>query len=141
MAFNYVSGPLRMRWYPKTASTVFAVGALTYSTSGQLLPADATSGDHVGVCQKTVAATDSDYASTTRIPVILVGEDTVWEVAVGAGTAAVTLENTFVDLTDSISVDVGSTSKNVFLVTKFISTTVVQGVVSAHTTDRRVATT
>lgn len=142
MAFRYKSGPLKLDWWAKKASTAFAVGDLVYMDgSGEIQLADSTSGDHIGVCLKAVASTDSDYASTTRIPVIRVGEDVIFEADVGTGTMTQNLEGTYCDLKDENELDVSATSKNVIFLKKFLSSTKALCVVSAHATDRRVATT
>lgn len=142
MAFTYHSGPLRVKWPRKIASTAFNQGDLMYADgSGAVQPADSTSGDHVGVSLKTVAATDSDYASNTRIPVIAISDETKFVADVGTGTMTTALEQTHCDLTDADSIDVSATAKNVIFLEKFISSSKALVTISAHATSRRVATT
>ena len=113
-----------MEWYPKKASTAFAVGDLVYADgSGAIQPADSTSGMHIGVIQKKVASTDSDYASTTFVPVLKAYADNIWEGDVGTGTATAALVGTRCDLKDANEIDVSATSKNVVEVVGFISAT------------------
>ena len=72
-----------MQWYPKAASTAFTANTLVYfNTTGEVIPADSTSGDHVGIIMKTVASTDSDYASETRVPIDVIRPDDIFEVDV-----------------------------------------------------------
>ena len=141
MAFEQHSGKARTEWYPKKASTVFAKGDLVYADgSGAIQPADATSGMHIGVIQKAVAATDDDYASTTLVPVLVPTDDTEWLVDVGTGTATAALIGTQFDLTDAAGVDVSATSKNVVTCTRFISASKVVVKVNAMIANRDVAT-
>ena len=68
MAFIRHKGKTKTMWYPRPASQVFTKGDLVYpNTSGQVIPADATSGRHVGVIKKTVATTDDDYATVDEV--------------------------------------------------------------------------
>lgn len=125
MAFTLAKGDAKIMWFPKAASQVFAHGDLVYANaSGAVIPADSTSGDHIGVIQKTVAATDSDYASTTLVPLLVPYDDTEFEVDVDTGTALTTaMVGNRYDLTDANSLNVGATSKKVVTITKFISAT------------------
>ena len=121
MAFLRASGVPNIEYWPKAASTAFTCNALVYDNgSGAIIPADSTSGDHVGVVLKTVASTDSDYASTTKIPVDVAGENDIFEVDCG-GTATAALIGTFIDLTNSTTADEASSSKDALLVVGFIS--------------------
>lgn len=139
--FKLLRGRARMEWYAKKASTAFTNGALVYADgSGAIQPADSTSGMHIGVIQKTVAATDSDYASTTLVPVLVPSDDTEWLADVGTGTATAALVGTQCDLTNSVGVDVGSTSKNVVTVTQFISSSKVVVKINAMIANADVAT-
>ena len=123
--FQLYSGHPKVEWYPKIASTAIAVGDLLYADgSGAVQPADATSGDHIGVCMKAIASTDSDYASTTSIPVMVPTEDTTWLVDVDTGTALTTaMVGNRYDLTDANSLNVGGTSKKVVTIVKYKSAT------------------
>lgn len=93
-------GAPKFEYFPKVASTVFAVGDLvTFNGSGQITPyvAGTTTGA-VGICKKAVAATDADYAANTAIPVdIAIGDGSEFIVdANGAITAA--LVGTYKDI-------------------------------------------
>lgn len=123
--FQLYSGHPRVEWYPKKASTAIAVGDLLYADgSGAVQPADSTSGDHIGICMKAIASTDSDYASTTSIPVLVPTDDTLFKVDVDTGTALTTaMVGSRYDLTDANSLNVGGTSKKVVTIVKYISAT------------------
>lgn len=71
MSFRHVKGPALQEFWPKTASTVLTLGQLVSSTSGGLITATAGETKILGVLQTTTASTDSDYASTTKIPVLV----------------------------------------------------------------------
>jgi len=143
MAFTLAKGDAKVMWFPKVASTAIAVGDLLYADgSGAVQPADSTSGDHIGVCMKTIAATDSDYASTTMIPVLVPYDDTEFEVDVDTGTALTTaMVGNRYDLTDANSLNVGGTSKKVVTITKFISATKALVKINAAIHNADVATT
>lgn len=65
MAFSFVKGRTKIKSLPKTASVTITAGDLLILTTGQL--ATATAGDNaatiVGIAVKSVASTDSDYAT------------------------------------------------------------------------------
>ncbi len=124
MAFYAHSGRFRTEWYPKKASTVFAHGDLVYADgSGAIQPADATSGNHVGIIQKAIAATDSDYASTTSVPVLVPDAGSLIRCDNVDGTLTTAMVLGFYDLTNAESVNVAAQSKNVVQVKQFISAT------------------
>ena len=137
-------GNFHIEWYPKKASTTFALWDLVYADgSGAVQPADATSGDHIGVCLKTIAATDSDYASNTLIPVLVPSDSRAeFEVDVDTGTALTTaMVGSRYDLTDANSLNVGGTSKKVVTITKFVSATKAWVKINAMIANADVATT
>lgn len=119
--FNLISGSAKIEYYPKTASTAIANGALVSTTSGFLVPATNATASHVGVCLKKVASTDADYASTTMIPVMVPSQDAIFEAdATGLSTALV---DTTMDLTDSLTVNGAASSHDAVLLVKYISAT------------------
>ena len=138
MAFFLEKGRASVEWYPKTASTAFTQNALVFSTSGQLLPATATSGDHIGVILRTVAVADT---TTDFQPVLVPHSDTEWRATDITGTLTAAMVNTFRDLSDSLVVNVGAQAKNVVLITQFISATVGIIKVNAMAYNLRVAST
>lgn len=124
MAFSQASGRSYTIWMPKKASTAFAIGDLVYANgTGEVQPATTSSDDHLGVCLKTIAATDSDYASTTLIPLAFPVDDTEWFVDVGTGTATEAIIGTYVDLAAAGTADVTASSVDALLVTAVVSGT------------------
>ena len=143
MAFTLAKGDAKVMWFPKKASVAIAVGDLLYADgSGAVQSADSTSGEHIGVCMKTIAATDADYASTTSIPVLVPYDDSEFEVDVDTGTALTTaMVGSQYDLTDANSLNVGAQSKKVVTITKFISATKALVKINAMIHNDNVATT
>lgn len=119
---KWIKGKTRLRSYTRTASTVFAEGALVYWVSGLVAPADATSGDHIGIAAEAVAAADADYA-TAGVKILVetpLDKQCEFEAPVD-GTLATTSVGETMDLTDSENVNQAATSKNVVTCTKFIN--------------------
>lgn len=142
MSFRRASGSPNIMFYPKKASVALAVGDLLYPDgSGAVQRADATSGEHVGICLKTVASTDSDYASTTKIPVDVIGPDDIVEADVGTGTLTTAMVGLYRDLTDHAGIDVSATAKNVVFIVGFISATKALIKINATPAVRYIATT
>jgi len=141
--FEHYSGPVRIEWYPKKASQAFSNGDLVYADgSGAIQPADATSGDHLGIILKDIAATDDDYTSNTEVPVMVPTEETLFLVDVDSGTALTTaMVGSRYDLADANSLDVGSTSKKVVTIVKYISATKAVVKINSMISSANVATT
>lgn len=106
------SGPHNIQYFKKKASTAFINGALcNVDANGFLIPATATSINHVGTILKTIAATDSDYASTTMVPVDMAGTIEEFTAEVSAGTVAQTAVGAYYDLNSTgDKVDLSSTT-------------------------------
>lgn len=119
------NGPVRLEWYKKVASTAFTYGDLVYLSSGVVTKfADAVDQPPLGRILRTVAATDSDYASNTRVPVEIGNPNTEYICDVSTGTAVyATHVGTWIDVDDENSVDVDATTYDTFFVTDVISTT------------------
>jgi hypothetical protein len=121
--FVQISGRTVTDWLPKAASQVFSFGALAYwNGSGGLIPADSTSGDHAGVVLRAVAATDTDYASATSIPVVVPHDDAIFLADVTGNFTTACVGNAY-DLSDSLIVNVGATSKKVVTCVGYVSST------------------
>lgn len=93
MAFKRYRGLTVTRWLPVTVSTTFTAGDIVAWSSGYLIKATTTSAakTHVGVIKKTIAATDSDYATARLVPVEIPNDKMVeWRVT---GTTFVVTEN------------------------------------------------
>lgn len=113
-----------IEYWPKKASVAFAIGDLVYADgSGAIQPADSTSGNHIGVILKEVLATDADYALNTMVPIDVADPNDEFIVDVGTGTLTTAMIGTYRDLTDADSINVSAQSKNVVLITGFVSAT------------------
>lgn len=124
------SAAARMEFYAKPASTAFVADTLVSgnedATSNTFVAATAAKERVLGVLTTTIAATDADYASETKVPV-QVDELGLWEFDVGTGTADVNDEQGYVDLTDAAGVDVTASTIDMVFVVNFVSGTKVQG--------------
>lgn len=93
MAFTRHKGKTVTRWLPVTTSTTFTKGDIVAWSSGLLIKATTTSAakTHVGVIKKTIASTDSDYATARLVPIEVPLEKMVeWR---STGVALVATEN------------------------------------------------
>jgi len=111
MAFTKYKGKTVTRWIGVTPSTTFTKGDIVQMSSGLLIKATTTSAakDAVGVIKKTIASTDSDYATSRLVPVEVPVEKMVqWR---STGVALVASENgLWMDLASAGTVDrAGST--------------------------------
>lgn len=124
MAFKAVKGRWGLRWYAKTASTAFAKDSLVSWSSGLLIPSTNATDQITGIIRIAVASTDSDYASTTRVPVeIPTGIGCEVEADVTTGTLVTTSVGDYFDLTDASGVDQSASADDIVLCTGFISAT------------------
>lgn len=129
MAFKKFKGRTKTEWFPVTTSTALVKGTLVEFTSGLIAGADAdeTAGGVRGVLAKEIATTDTDYASSRKVPVIVpLDKHVVWE-ADGTGTFAATDIGVEYGISDSGTVDKAETSTVHFLMTEFLSATKVRG--------------
>lgn len=131
--FVKVRGETIIREVLFSASVAAEEWGLVYpnpSAAGQYTVADATAGGNMGVIRQTIASTDDDYASTKLVKVEFPTEATVeWEFTAGWALAQ-THEWTYIDLTDYKTADETASSKDVILVTKYISTTRWRGILA-----------
>lgn len=128
--------------FPRPASTTFSKGDLVYfNGSGQVIPADATSGMHVGVIKRDVVSTDDDYATANvRVPVEVPVERWVeWEVATASAVAA-DIGNE-IDLTDAATANRGASAKDALLVTDVVSATKIHVTILSNADIKDTATT
>lgn len=123
---NAANGSWRLstQTYKKTASTAFTNGNLVAAASGLLIPATSSTTNNIGIGQRTVASTDSDYASESFYPV-LVPRNGLDSLMVGTATASATAAQagSFVDLTSAGAVNTGASSTKVIWYAKFLSAT------------------
>ena len=124
MAWRPYTGAYKYKFYPKTASTAFTRGAVVDVLDGFIAIADITRRSHSGIIQKTVVSTDSDYASETRLPLIVPSSPTTeFRVSVlSTDTAVATDVGNFFDLAGSpVGIDVtrATSADDAALVTRF----------------------
>ena len=86
MAFIHVRGPAKTEGFAKLVSTAIAAGSVLSFTTGYVSQAAVASLRVAGISLKKIASTDGDFASATLIPVIIPGEEDVFETTV-VGTA------------------------------------------------------
>lgn len=125
--FRENGGKAHLEWYQKAASETFTFNDLVgINTSGFVTKyADGSAFPELGLIQRTIAATASDYALNTKVPVLVAGSDAEYLCDVSTGTAAQTDVGEYIDVDDHNSVDVGASSNNDFYVTQFISAALV----------------
>ena len=118
-----------LEWYQKAASETFTFNDVVgINTSGFVTKFVAGSAFPIlGLIQRTIAATASDYASTTKVPVLVAGLEAEYLMDVTTGSAAQTDVGEYIDLDDHNSVDVADSTNNDIYVTQFISTALVVG--------------
>jgi len=124
MSFKRESGDFNLVHVTNAISTLYSKGALVYpnpDTPGSFIPADSTSGNHLGITEEESTATEDRYTTAGEIAVdILIPGDLVRATAAGLTAAK---EGTFMDLTNSTTVNGAATSKNVVFLVKYISAT------------------
>ena len=130
--FLLKEGKVKTLSLPVTASTAIAQGALVAFSSGKLIAATSSTASNllVGVLKKAIVATDSDYATDSRLVEVNVPteKNTEWEFDCGASLVVGDV-GYLADLTDSVTVNRGATSVKVVRITKVISTTKGRGII------------
>ena len=112
-----------MEWYPAATSTAFTANGLVYfNGSGAIIPADSTSGDHIGVIQKAITSASAEYSVSTPVMVEKAYEDNIYEADV-TGTLTTAMVGNQYDLSDSVTVNCAAQSKKVVTCVGFISAT------------------
>ncbi len=116
-----------LEWYNKAASEVFTFNDIVgINTSGYVTKyLDGSSFPELGLVQKNITASSSDYALNNRIPVLVAGDEAEYLCDVSTGSAAQTDVGEYIDVDDQNSVDVGTSTNNDFYVTGVVSTTLV----------------
>ena len=123
MALTLFRGKYHIEYFPKQASTAFAKNSLVAigGTSGTIKPATSSTTEHLGIIKTKIAATDSDYASTTLVPVLIPDLNSSF-LADGTGFDSTDV-GVKVDLTDASNVNASATSVKSMLVVGIISST------------------
>lgn len=126
MSFFHIRGPAKNEPFPKLASTAIAVGSvLSFTNGGYVSQALTVSLRIAGIALGKIASTDSDFADNTTIPVIIPGEEDVFEATV-SGTATQANVGKQYDLTQpnqgtAQAVNLSGTTYKVVTVVEFIS--------------------
>jgi hypothetical protein len=131
MAVTPYRGKFHIEWYPVTVSTAFTAGDMvtilsTAAGVGTLAKVVDGSTFVIGTIQKTIASTDSDYATARKVPVLVGDADAEW-LATAAGSAAATDVGEMVGFDDEVTIDVTDYTEGQFKITDVISTTLVVG--------------
>lgn len=125
MAFRPKAGKTKFVYLPVTPSTAIAAGTLVTFSSGKLIAATSSTAaiDIAGVLKKTIAATDTDYASDRLVAVeVPVEKNCVWEADVTSGLVAADV-GAEQDLTDGATVNRGASSVDAVRCVGVISST------------------
>jgi hypothetical protein len=122
MSFIKADGKTKIIWLPMTASEEINDGALVSFSSGKITAA--SDGDKiVGVIRKTITSSDDDYADSRDVPVEVPVERYVqWEADVTSGLVATDV-GLYQDITDDENVDRSSSTNDMVMCTKVISST------------------
>ena len=122
-------------------SNVYNMGDLVYNNgSGAVIPADSTSGDHVGLVADPITATDARYTTAGKITIDLLSPGDLIRCDDVDGTLTAAMEGTTMDLTNAESVNAAGSSKLVVTCIKYISATEGIFMVNALANVYRVAT-
>lgn len=127
---KHISGEVEINNYVAPASTVFAFNdVVTRDANGKLAKATASTprSELLGLIQKTVLSTDSDYASDKVVAVLEFNEESIFEADVDTGTALSTMVGKRFDLNDADGINVNVQAQKVFQISKILSTTKVRG--------------
>ena len=125
MTFILKKGKVKELDRPVTTSTVLTANTLVTYVSGLLVAATSSTAaaDIVGVVMKTIATTDSDYATARNIKILVpVERHTEWEADVTSGLVATDIGSE-VDLTDAATVNRAASAIKAVRVQSVISTT------------------
>lgn len=130
MSFRVYKGKTKIEYLPVTTSLALVKDTLVEGTSGLLAAADDNEEGAaiLGVLVKTIATTDSDYATARRVGVrVPVERHVVWEADATGFTVGSTNELVEYGISDSGTVDQTNTTNDAFLVTEVLSATKVRG--------------
>lgn len=125
MSFILKEGKVKTVYLPVTTSTALTKDTLVTFSSGLLVAATSStaSADIVGVIRKTIASTDSDYATSRLVPVDVPTERfTIWEGDVTSGLVSTDI-GVEVDLTSAGVVNRAASSVKAVRCLKVLSST------------------
>lgn len=127
-SFQIWSGETMVNWYPKVASTAYSQNSMVrFNGSGAVAMATNSAGQNpfVGIYIRTaITSASSDYADTTKVPVIIPNSDAIFLAPVVTGTLTTAMVGTYVDLdATSVGINVNSSTQDAILVVGFVSAT------------------
>jgi hypothetical protein len=125
MAFAAIKGKMQTIWLPVTPSTALVRNTFVTFASGKLVGATSATAsvDIAGILDKTIATTDSDYATDRLVPVLVpIEKHVVYEADVTSGLVAGDI-GTEVDLTNSGTVNRAASVIKAVKVVKVLSST------------------
>ena len=124
MAFVLKKGKALLEHWPKKTSTTLTAGSLAqFDGSGFITICTAAPTRVAGVLTKSVASTDSDYATATVIPLIYPGPDCEFEADVTGTLTTAMLGVRYAPTSVGSQVDVANTTTPVLTCMSFISAT------------------
>lgn len=127
MSFKLYKGRTKIEWLPVTTSTALVRDTLVEFTSGLIAAADADDTVLAGVLVKTIASSDTDYASARSVGIRTpIEKNVIWEADTGGSFVASDIGTEY-GISDSGTVDRTETTAKVFLVTEVLSATKVRG--------------
>lgn len=130
MSFIKYRGKTKDVPMPVTTSLALVAGTLVEFTSGRIAAADAdeTGDATAGVLVKTIATTDTDYATARLVAVrVPVERHVIWEATATGFTVGGTDEGVEYGISDSGTVDFTETTAKLFKVIEVVSATKVRG--------------
>ena len=134
-----MSGYPNIHPFKKAASTALADNdVVTKDSSGYLIKATATTprSEIIGLIQRTVVSTDSDYASNTMVEVDVPTVDDEFDFDVGTGSAVQSMVGKKFDLKDENELSVSAQLTKAVEVLRIISTTKVRGKFRIHDSEK-----
>ena len=120
---KFVKGRTKIMSLPAATSQAFSKNSLVYfNGSGEIIPADATSGDHIGIILKAITSASAEYTTETNV-LVEVPMDKMCEIEADAtGLTSESVGLTY-DLTDASTVNGSATSIDTVTCVKYISAT------------------
>lgn len=119
---RWTKGRTIIKKLPKTASVTFTAGGFVQMTSGYVATATVSSLENVGIILESVASTDSDFASATKVAVEVPTSPSCEAEMDVTGTLATTSIGVAFDLSNASTVNKAGTTSKAFLCKSYIST-------------------
>lgn len=124
-------GKFHVEWYPVVTGSAFDVNDLVYlDSNGYVARCSSTTPNPLGLIQEAISTTSAKYTTSAPVPVLIGDYDAEYLCDVGTGTGATGDVGEYVDLDatyDWKKIDLDASTYDIFLITKFISTTQMVG--------------